>query len=625
MTARVAVTGIGAITALGADAAALWTGLREGRSGLRSDDDASPVARVALETPPEEVRALVLAEHAAREAIADANWSTADLASPRTLLVVATTKAGIDVASRFVAEELPASDLERSFLFALAPQLAARLGTTGPMRTVSVACASGVAAVGMARIALALDEADRALVVGADACSDFIQRGFLRLQALDASGARPFDVDRQGLSIGEGAAAVTLERSERGTAVLGYGASNDANHITGPARDGRGLVRALRVALEEASIAPSDVGFGVLHGTGTRFNDASEGVAYATVFGEDALPSISIKGAVGHIMGGAGLANLVVTIQALRAGEVPPSVGLRQRDPDIGLDVVDAVRAIDARAAVTSASGFGGVNAALVVEAPRAGRAPARGPRIDAYLTATVTLPAERSAMVAQIGTRAARRLDDLSLFGVATMDALVAERGLAEEELFASPHGLVLGTALGCLESDHAFYVRELHPEQYDPSPRLFAYTLPNIALGEAAIRHGSMGEHVLLSAGRASAMSALVEGVRRIEAGEWVRAFVLAVDAIGPAAAQLFDEPAAGVARGWLLERRDAAATIVGKLTGTTWANRIAPLTGSFELLGAGGSTSLDALVADGRSGEVRVECPSGYGAQICLTVPR
>ena len=638
----VAITGVGAVSALGTGVDALERRLLNGESGITGhpdyrSDPAFPVAAVDIRTSIEEDRARRHAVLAAKEALEDAGWSPVDVASPRTMLVVATTKAGLNVAERAMERRVAAEHVEQAFLFALAPRLAEALGMTGPRHTVSLACASGIVAVGLARQALLRGDADRALVVGADALCNFIFRGFATLQALDPAGSRPFDARRAGLTVGEGAAAVALDRGDGPVLTLGYGASNDANHITGPARDGRGLVAALEQSLAEAEVPPANVGFAVLHGTGTRYNDAMEGVAYAKVFGERALPALSIKGAVGHTMGAAGLMNLVVAVRGLLSNRVPPSVGMSSPDLDIPLDVVSGEpRSVSSSWAVTSASGFAGVNAAVVIgRSHPSGLAPGReggSVRVASgadkanvsLVTGFARLEGDRAAAVDRIGARAARRLDDLCLFGVAAAESLLSQVGLSPETFAAEPHGLVLGTALGCLESDYGFYVRELDPERYDPSPRLFAYTLPNIVLGEAAIRYRWPGENVVLSAGRVSGLAALLEADRRIKTGVWARALVLSVDAVGPAAEKLTIE-ASPVATAWLLEREDIAAgaadgygTLDGQVQGAPVGD-LAAFESPAEPLGSAGMETLASLVLGRQSGAVEVTCPSGYAAAV------
>ena len=373
----VRITGLGAHTALGRGAEALWQGALDGRVAIAAPTALSlpelPSARVgeALgRTAPQTDRALILAQGALEEATANAGWTAAQIAAPDTALVVATAKAGIGLAQRVLEGELAPGALHHFPLHELAGRLARSLGVRGPVLTVSVACASGTTAVGHAHRLLRQGRARRAMVVGADGLSEFVVRGFATLRALASDAARPFDAERSGLAVGEAGAALILETGPgRARARMGgYGGSNDANHVTGPARDGRGLVRAVTAALAMAQLEPTAVDAISAHGTATRFNDAMEGVAFSTLFGERTVPVHSIKGAIGHSLGAAGLVEAVLCVRGLEAGAWPPVAGLRTLDPDIPLDVVQgAPREGDLRVVVSTSSGFSGINSAVVL------------------------------------------------------------------------------------------------------------------------------------------------------------------------------------------------------------------------------------------------------------------
>ena len=243
----------------------------------------------------------------------------------------------------------------------------------------SLACCSGTAALGCGLDLLRDGAADVVLAGGVDALSDFVIAGFQALRALAPTAARPFDAERRGLSLGEGAAFLVLERAEdargRGAAALallsGFGLSDDANHMTGPDPRGAGAARAMRAALADAGRTPADVDFVNLHGTGTSFNDLMEHHALHDLLGAraTAVPVNSIKGAIGHTLGAAGAFEGLLCARVVRTGLVPPTVGLVNRDPAIALDVVaGAARRVPVRVALSTTSGFGGLNAALVVE-----------------------------------------------------------------------------------------------------------------------------------------------------------------------------------------------------------------------------------------------------------------
>lgn len=354
------ITGIGAVSAFGLGSERLWEGALANRVALRRGPYGAAFVGVAPLAAEGGGRALGLA----RAAVADTLDAPLD---PDTALVVATTKGGVRHGQRYLDGAAPAEALHELPLHRVAHHLAREHALRGPVRTISLACASGTSALGHALGLIRRGRARRVLVVGVDALCEFIVRGFESLRALASDEpARPFDATRCGLSVGEGAAAMLLEAGD-GPALArlaGYGASNDANHITGPSRDGAGLARALHAALFDADIGPDAVDLISAHGTGTRYNDAMEGLAYRGI----RAPVHGLKGAIGHTMGAAGLLEAVLCVEGLCAGLWPPIAGLETPDPEIDLDlVVGAPRSVDATWVLSSSSGFSGINAAVVL------------------------------------------------------------------------------------------------------------------------------------------------------------------------------------------------------------------------------------------------------------------
>lgn len=359
---------------------ALWEGALSGRvvvgpsRRLRLGDLAGvPVGEVEADAGSGVDRAWWMASVAAGEALRDAGWSTGDLPRPDTALLVATTKGSLLAGQHVMEGRAPPGTLRDFPLFALAARLAGSLGVTGVVQTISVSCASGTTALGHALRLIRRKRASRVLVVGVDALSEFVVRGFFTLRALAPDRARPFDVRRTGLLVGEGAAALAIEGGEGGARALlcGYGGSNDAVHITGPARDGAGLERAVRAALADAGRSAEEIDAVSAHGTGTPYNDAMEGRAFAAITGGRPVPVHGIKGAIGHTMGAAGAIEAVVCARGIEAGLWPPTAALETLDPAIPLDVVHGEpRAVQARLVLSSSSGFSGINSAVVLCRP---------------------------------------------------------------------------------------------------------------------------------------------------------------------------------------------------------------------------------------------------------------
>jgi 3-oxoacyl-[acyl-carrier-protein] synthase II len=372
---RAVVTGLGAVSGFGPGVGTLWAALLDGRRAMR-EHAAFPVGPVALapqlplEAP---ARAAALALHAAREALADAGDPPR---GARLGLSCGTTLGGIGEWLPVVRGDAPAA---RRWSYAgPAHEVAAAVDARGPLEVSSVACASSNVALGTALDWVREGRCDLVLAGGVDALQGFVVAGFAALKALDPAPCRPFDRNRRGLNLGEGAAFLVIEeeahaerRGARARAALdGWGIAADAVHMTGPDRDGRGAARAMQAAIADAGAAPDDVDLVSAHGTATVFNDLMEAKALALALGARAahVPVHSIKSALGHTLGAAGALEALVCVRALETGQMVPTPGLVEIDPEIVLDVVrDGVRAVDARTALSTSSGFGGTNAALLL------------------------------------------------------------------------------------------------------------------------------------------------------------------------------------------------------------------------------------------------------------------
>jgi 3-oxoacyl-[acyl-carrier-protein] synthase II len=379
---RAAVTGVGAVSGFGRGAASLWSALVEGRRAMRLratlPGQLSLFDELPLDAPE---RASQMALIAAEEAWADAGRPPS---GARLGVVVGTTLGGIGgwlpVVRQNAAGELfqSAEAAPRWAWSGPAQSLARAFGANGPVQTPSVACASGNVALGSALDLVTSGRADLVLAGGVDALHDFVVHGFGALKAADPEPCRPFDKSRRGLNLGEGAAFLVIEsepharaRGARIRAFLdGYGVSADAVHMTGPDREGRGAARAMAAALAQAQLQPSEIQYVSAHGTATPFNDLMEAKALALVFGAHIPPVNSIKSAVGHTLGAAGALEALLCVRTLETGLITPTPGLSEQDPEIALDVVRGqARSVEARAVLSTSSGFGGTNAAIVLRA----------------------------------------------------------------------------------------------------------------------------------------------------------------------------------------------------------------------------------------------------------------
>ncbi len=289
------------------------------------------------------------------------------------LLLLATTNGEIDLLERSVLHGNPDASGSRPDRLASKIQTLCRLQEPGVV--VCAACASSSAAVAEGAAMIRDGDRDCVLVVASDNVSEFVAAGFSSLMALDKDMARPFDKSRSGMSLGEAAGFVLLMSDVRASRegrpvyaeIAGWGLSSDANHITGPSRDGSGLALALRKALQSADIPPEDVGSISAHGTGTKYNDSMEMKAFKSVFRGRSIPTYSLKGGIGHTMGTAGLVDIIVAIETLREKAVPPTVNLREVDDEAIGWAFPEPRPCEGAVTVSTNSGFGGVNCAVVL------------------------------------------------------------------------------------------------------------------------------------------------------------------------------------------------------------------------------------------------------------------
>ncbi len=403
---RVVVTGVGLVTPLGTGVEKNWSALMAGRSGIgpitrfEASDFPARIAGEVRDFEPEswierrEIKKMdpfIQFAMAAAQMAMDESGLTLPLADPdRVGVIVGVGMGGIQSIEQFHTLYLE-SRLRRvsPFFIAkvianLAPgQISIRFGAMGMNHTPTSACASGATAVGEAFRAIRHGYQDAVIAGGSEAplCGLGVG-GFIAMRALSTRNdaperaSRPFDRDRDGFVVAEGAGILVLEALEHAKArgarilgeVIGYGANADAYHITAPAPGGEGAVRCMRQTLADAGLAPTDVDYVNAHGTATQYNDASETEAIKRVFGEHAhrLAISSTKSMIGHTLGAAGGIEAVYTILALGRGRLPPTINYEQPDPACDLDYVpNAARDMPARVALSNSFGFGGANACL--------------------------------------------------------------------------------------------------------------------------------------------------------------------------------------------------------------------------------------------------------------------
>lgn len=382
-----AIRGACLATALGTGVAATLDAFRTGRGGLVPSDFAGlargyvgrvpgveahalPPPLAAFDCRSNRLAAMALESDGFLDAVAEA----ASRHGPERIAVVvgSSTSGVLSCEEAFLARGADGAlpgwfDYDHTHdLSALAEFVRARLGLRGPALTVSTACTSSARALIDAAHLIAAGVCEAAVTGGADSLCRMTVAGFASLGLVSPEPCRPFDAERRGISVGEGAGFVLLEPGAGEIAVLGAGSSADAYHMSSPRPDGSGSAAAIRAALASAGVPPAAIDAVSLHGTGTVANDAAEDAAIGSVFGAGMAGS-SIKGHLGHAMGSSGVVAAVASVACIREGLLPPCLGLARPDPSFRTRVLRTPERRRLDRVLVNSLGFGGANAALVI------------------------------------------------------------------------------------------------------------------------------------------------------------------------------------------------------------------------------------------------------------------
>ena len=401
------ITGVGMITPVGLDTEKSWEGLVSGRSGIgpitqfEDKDVATQIAGEVKDFDParyieaKEIkkmdRFIHLAIAASQMAMDDSGLTVSPENADRVGVMVSAGMGGLPAIEKYhqVYMERGSRKISPFFIPMLiineaAGHISIRYGAKGPNICVVTACATGTHSIGEAFKWIQRGDADAIIAGGTESCiCPLGVGGFNAMKALSTRNSepgrasRPFDAERDGFVMGEGAGVVILEDLEfakrRGARiyaeVIGYGASSDAYHITSPAPNGEGAARCMAMALRDADISPAVMGYINAHGTSTKYGDELETIAIKTVFGDHAykIPVSSTKSMTGHLLGAAGGVEAVISILAMDRGVLPPTINLENPDPECDLDYVpNTARKAQVEVTMSNSFGFGGTNACLI-------------------------------------------------------------------------------------------------------------------------------------------------------------------------------------------------------------------------------------------------------------------
>ncbi|MFF0478777.1 beta-ketoacyl synthase N-terminal-like domain-containing protein [Streptomyces sp. NPDC004284] len=599
-TVGVVIASVGAITPHGGSAEALWEAVRAGRVAispvrrLPMDDYQTTLGGEITEPcapgydyaagSPARDRAVDFALAAAEEAMAASGLRVGtDIPAERWGVAYGTCHGGWRSAELALREVREGGTPDwRRYTFvppqAGAEALSAAFGLKGPVLSANTACAASAHALAHALEVIRAGAADAMLVGGSDAFTESAFAGFSSLWSLSPQPAAPYSKDRSGLTLGEGGGMLVLlskEAAERTGApvvaeVLGYGLSADGHHPTAPHPEGEGAARAIRAALASSGLVPDDIRYVNGHGTGTEKNDSAESNAVRAALGEAAekVALSSTKSMIGHLLGAAGAVEGIVTVLALRDQVAPPTASFTQVDPQCGLDPVAGTgRPMVLDTALSNNFGFAGANATIAFARPGGPGAPApavgadevvvtgfgvitpagEGPEAlwEAYAAGLGHGVVEDGLRLARaefdrsvVGTpRERRRMDKVSQLAVASCRAALGAAGADGDAEALAATGVVLGTAIGPMESSERFTVPVLSEGAREANPAVFTNTVYSGAAGHVAMALGTKGPTSTLTSGHAAGAAALGVAYDLLRAGRAERLLVPAVEAFSPA----------------------------------------------------------------------------------------
>jgi len=538
---RLWITGAGLVTAVGATRDATFRALLRCERGIRPltlfdttgqrSTLAAEVTGVELPTHGREAwsRTTAMALSAAREAIAEARI---DVRARRVGLVIGSTTGGMFETEALLAELHADPDAKDALLAMLShpltstgDRLTETIGPFSRVRTLCSACSSGANALVVAAGWLLAGEVDAVVAGGADGLCRLTFTGFNALGAIDTEACRPFDRRRRGLSLGEGAGFVVMERAGAARArgarpiaeLASWALGAEAHHITNPEPRGDLVASLLSRAIARAKVGIDYVN---AHGTATPLNDPLEASALRRALGPaiDAIPVSSSKGQIGHTLGAAGAIEAVITATAIERGAIPPTAGLEEPDAACALLHVPGVgRDARVRAAVSSSFGFGGMDTVLVLAQPE--HAPEREDRARRTVVITgAAVTREGDAIDARLDVGRARRLDRAAKMATVTVDAALAGVDAAAR----AATGTILGGAFGSVDASAAFLHRVFEKGARMASPAEFPNLVPSSPVGHTSIYLGLRGPVFATADLATSGESAFAQAVDVVASGD-------------------------------------------------------------------------------------------------------
>ena len=559
---NIAITGEGIVSAIGNNKQEVLNSLRKGQSGigrikyLRSIHQELPVGEVDMSN--EEMKAqlgipaggmmsrtTLMGILAVRQALDDAQIPE----GKRVLLVSGTTVGGMDVTEECF-NNIHADVLKQHDGGNCTKAIASYFGNLfDDVTTISTACSSAANAIMLGARLIKEGIADIVVAGGTEALSRFHLNGFNSLMILDHERCRPFDANRQGLNLGEGAAYLVLEAEDcaKGRNVhawlTGYGNACDAFHQTATSADGEGATMAMTEALEEAGLMPSDIQYVNAHGTGTANNDESEGNALKKVFGDRLPPVSSTKGFTGHATSAAGSIEAVICLLAMQHRFVPANIGWSSPMPG-GIVPTMGAEGMELKHVMCNSFGFGGNDTSLIFSSEpaeketKAGNARCSWPEPVEVARVEISTEEDLRGLRDYVKPLEARRMGKLM------KGAYLSSRKALEAAGIESPDAIIIGTAYGCLENSEKLLLQIMQEGEASVKPTLFMQSTHNTIAGDLAIRTKCKGYNCTYTQCNRSLEWALLDAKMLLKRGKCKNVLAGLHDETAPIFAEIMGE---------------------------------------------------------------------------------
>lgn len=589
MSFQAVITGAGLVSSIGRNSEECWKSITAGQSGIREltsiEQEIQP-APIGGEAPPEPEdssdlpREVIRLRMAMQEVLCEIGLDASSQGDVRHGIILGTTLSGMRSGGRYLRTKRTA-DINGFLAASTLSRLLEPYDWKGLALTTSSACSSGLASICLGVSLLEAGLLDLVLVGGYDPISEYAYSGFNSLRLISENRPKPFSANRDGLQLGESYALLALERSEsaeaRGANVIarisGFGETSDSFHLTQPHPDGDGAARAIQTAFNGSALKRDDIGLISAHATATPNNDASEYAALKSIFQERLAqtPLVAFKSYLGHTLGGAGAAELILTAMAMRSNRVPQTLNIKRSELEFNDIAINCDPLFESQIdhTLSISLGFGGCNSCVLLSSPEVAEVkPSPNPsRVSQNVVITgvgAVFPEAvgNDAYISQlkegrdpvggniceaelnghINTRRTRRMSMFSKLVLAATSNALRSADIQDVESFSQTCGSILGSSHGSSEYAEQYYSQVVEEGIASANPVMFAEGVPNVGTAHISLMLGLKGPAQTIIGSRTAGLDALSLAAIRIRQGEWERAIVGGADEYSRTAEQLY-----------------------------------------------------------------------------------